>query len=248
MPPPKPEVSVEDDKLSFVRLEEAEDSPSTPSTAKVFKATGGQKQYPDFPLELTFRPSSDTILSDLSTYSNDRRNGRPTASFPAGERIPSLSPAPPRTWRGRLRAFWLHNKGLALVLLAQFFGGLMNVTTRLLELNGPHGEGMHPFQVSHSLRFLRQISRPPYTQSQTQANLKISPSITQILFARMSITVLCSCSYMWYASVPDAPFGARSIRWLLVLRGMGGFFGVFGLYCTSGLSMTSRRPSCLLDN
>jgi len=52
----------------------------------------------------------------------------------------------------------------------------------------------------------------------------------QILFARMSITVLCSLVYMWYKSTPDWPFGVKDVRWLLVFRGVGGFFGVFGLY------------------
>ena len=33
---------------------------------------------------------------------------------------------------------------MALVLLSQLFGGLMNVTTRLLETSG---SDMHPFQV-----------------------------------------------------------------------------------------------------
>lgn len=51
----------------------------------------------------------------------------------------------------------------------------------------------------------------------------------QILFARMIITVLASCFYMWYVQVPN-PFGTRGIRGLLVLRAAGGFFGVFGMY------------------
>ncbi|EEH06059.1 conserved hypothetical protein [Histoplasma capsulatum G186AR] len=51
----------------------------------------------------------------------------------------------------------------------------------------------------------------------------------QILFARMGITVLLSLLYMLYARVPH-PFGIRSIRPLLFLRGISGFFGVFGLY------------------
>lgn len=42
-------------------------------------------------------------------------------------------------------------------------------------------------------------------------------------------TVICSVIYMWYAKVPH-PFGIRSIRTLLVIRGVAGFFGVFGLY------------------
>jgi drug/metabolite transporter (DMT)-like permease len=45
----------------------------------------------------------------------------------------------------------------------------------------------------------------------------------------MSITALASYFYMWYTRVPS-PFGTREVRWLLVLRAVGGFFGVFGMY------------------
>lgn len=38
--------------------------------------------------------------------------------------------------------------------------------------------------------------------------------------------------YMWWTKTPHFPFGAREVRWLLVARGMGGFFGVFGMYCS----------------
>ncbi|OJJ83352.1 DMT family transporter [Aspergillus glaucus CBS 516.65] len=51
----------------------------------------------------------------------------------------------------------------------------------------------------------------------------------QILFVRMSITVIASYLYMWYAQVPD-PLGRRPVIGLLTLRAVGGFFGVFGLY------------------
>ncbi|KAL3480110.1 hypothetical protein BJX99DRAFT_221282 [Aspergillus californicus] len=51
----------------------------------------------------------------------------------------------------------------------------------------------------------------------------------QILFARMSITVLASYLYMWYAKVPQ-PFGNRSVLPLLLFRAAGGFCGVYGLY------------------
>jgi len=74
----------------------------------------------------------------------------------------------PGLWRERLKHSWIRNKGLALVLLAQVFGTLMNVTTRLLEMEGNEGtlmflslvgsrksqlimrilgKGYHPFQV-----------------------------------------------------------------------------------------------------
>jgi len=45
----------------------------------------------------------------------------------------------------------------------------------------------------------------------------------QILFARMSITTVCSCVYMYYNKVPHFPLGARDVRILLVARGVTGF-------------------------
>ncbi|KAK3392366.1 hypothetical protein B0T20DRAFT_360928 [Sordaria brevicollis] len=52
----------------------------------------------------------------------------------------------------------------------------------------------------------------------------------QILFARMSLTSLLSLLYMHYTRVPHAPWGRPEVRWLLVLRGVTGFFGIFPLW------------------
>jgi hypothetical protein len=49
----------------------------------------------------------------------------------------------------------------------------------------------------------------------------------------MSITLLLCCCYMWYMKTPYFPLGMKEVRWLLVARGFGGFFGVFGMYCKS---------------
>lgn len=46
----------------------------------------------------------------------------------------------------------------------------------------------------------------------------------------MSITVLLSLLYGFRTRIPNFPLGHPSVRGLLVLRGLGGFFGVFGLY------------------
>ncbi|GME49606.1 Drug/metabolite transporter [Neofusicoccum parvum] len=73
----------------------------------------------------------------------------------------------------------------------------MNVTTRILEVEGNNGKGYHPFQV---------------------------------LFARMGITLILSSLYVWWKKVEHAPLGQKDVRWLLALRGFGGFFGVFGMY------------------
>lgn len=53
-------------------------------------------------------------------------------------------------WRVRLHAAWLQSKGMAMVLLSQFFGASMNVMTQVLEVDGTHGRAMDPFQVSNS--------------------------------------------------------------------------------------------------
>jgi drug/metabolite transporter (DMT)-like permease len=52
----------------------------------------------------------------------------------------------------------------------------------------------------------------------------------QVLFARMSITTVVSLWYMWWQSVPNAPFGPREVWGLLAIRGIAGFFGIYGLW------------------
>ena len=183
--------------------------------------------YLDVPLQSTSARSSVTI-SDLSIYSADNENerhlgrlGRPL--LPLGvRRLPSRSPIPaPTSWKGKFEVFWAKNKGLALVTLAQLFGVMMNVTTRLLEMDGSHGAGMHPFQI---------------------------------LFARMTGTLILSCTYQWLARVEGAPFGPKEVRKLLIARGVGGFFGVYGMYCKhdehildrlyeQSLTVSSKIPS-----
>lgn len=113
------------------------------------KPAAQAKPYLDVPLQSTFARSSDTI-SDVSTYSPNNESERQTArliTVYGDSRLPSWSPVPLKTLKGRVRAFWITNKGLALVILAQLFGVMMNVTIRLLEMGGSHGPGMHPFQV-----------------------------------------------------------------------------------------------------
>jgi len=85
-------------------------------------------------------PSPDPSLLSIDD-SNNIRLGRNPDYDPVehGRRHASRSPAAPRTLRGKLRLSWVRNKGLALVLIAQLFGTLMNVTTRLLEIEGNDG-------------------------------------------------------------------------------------------------------------
>ena len=105
--------------------------------------------YLDVPLRNSFTRSSDSI-SLTSTYSADNSNERCTGRLHNAS-VSSRSPS--STWKGKCQAFWTANKGLALVILSQLFGMMMNVTIRLLEMDGRHGPGMHPFQVRSALYF-----------------------------------------------------------------------------------------------
>ena len=42
---------------------------------------------------------------------------------------------------------------------------------------------------------------------------------------RMSVTLIFSLVYLYWARIPHAPFGKKDVRGLLVARGTGGFFG-----------------------
>ncbi|KAL2020756.1 hypothetical protein VTK56DRAFT_7954 [Thermocarpiscus australiensis] len=52
----------------------------------------------------------------------------------------------------------------------------------------------------------------------------------QILFVRMSSTTVLSCLYMWWNSVPDFPLGPKGLRGVLIVRGITGFFGIYGMW------------------
>ena len=80
-------------------------------------------------------PSPDPSLISIDD-SNNIRLGRNLDYVPTHA---SQSLAPPRGLKGKLQVFWISNKGLALVLISQLFGTLMNVTTRMLEMEGNDG-------------------------------------------------------------------------------------------------------------
>ena len=127
-----------------------EDSPFKAGHGNPTDKMSNHQPYLDVPLQSDFARSSATF-SDISTYSADneieRRTGRLLA-VSSSRRLLSRSPAPsPRTWKQAFRLFWARNRGLTLVMLSQLFGVMMNVTIRLLEMNGTSGSGMHPFQV-----------------------------------------------------------------------------------------------------
>ena len=145
---------------STVRMKDTSTTPETaPCTILVEHRKDSHKSqssghHLDVPLQPAFVQVSDPS-SDDSLYTADNDNERRMCRLPnisPDGRLSSRSPAPSPTWRDKVVRFWTKNKGLALVCLAQLFGVMMNVTTRLLEMNGKHGPGMHPFEVSHVFR------------------------------------------------------------------------------------------------
>ncbi|MCJ1469713.1 hypothetical protein MMC07_008354 [Pseudocyphellaria aurata] len=52
----------------------------------------------------------------------------------------------------------------------------------------------------------------------------------QILFSRMALTSIFGSIYLRYLNIPHYALGAKGIRFALVIRGVAGFMGVYGLY------------------
>lgn len=95
------------------------------------------------------RPLSPDTLSNLSAEEFDQlgpRNDEPSVWLDGGHHM-TLRPSWTAKWQAKLHAIWVRNAGLFYMLLAQVFGVMMNVTTRLLEIEGNKGKGLHPFQV-----------------------------------------------------------------------------------------------------
>lgn len=181
---------------------------------------------PDSPLDITRgairAPSPNPSLLSIGDADSILRSHSP-GLIPAqqGYGHASRSPQVPRTLKSRVKIFWTTNKGLALVVIAQLFGTLMNVTTRMLEMEGNNGM-LH--SKPHSQDVVTFIS---------DASIGKGYHPFQILFARMFITVVCASLYMWYTATEHFPWGLREVRPLLIARGLTGFFGVFGMYCES---------------
>lgn len=207
---PHPEDFEDDDKFTARQPGELE--------AETSAKTGGNKQ--DGALNIARGaipvPSPDPSLLSIDDSNNIRYGRNPDYfSEQSGRRHASRSPGPPRRPKGKLQALWYKNKGVFLVLIAQFFGALMNVTTRLLEMEGNDGRTILQTEVYRPLNTRTGKGYHPF----------------HILFARMGITVACASLYMWYKKIEHFPWGMREVRPLLVARGLFGFFGVFGMYC-----------------
>ncbi|KAJ5660813.1 uncharacterized protein N7484_000185 [Penicillium longicatenatum] len=92
------------------------------------------QDHPDAPLPI--EQYSDDETRSLVTY-------EPYPIEDDETEVAAAASRPRHAAHAKLRLFWLKNKGMFLVLLAQMFGASMNVMTQLLEINS----SMHPFQI-----------------------------------------------------------------------------------------------------
>lgn len=53
----------------------------------------------------------------------------------------------------------------------------------------------------------------------------------------MALTSVFGSIYLRYLNLPHYALGAKEIRLALLLRGIGGFAGVYGLYCKSQIRL-----------
>lgn len=138
MPFPQHGTAEEQDK-------KADASNNEPSSGIIALLKPGPKSDQDT-LNVTFGggirvPSPDPSIISIDDLNNVRLGRNPDyLDVSDARRYASPSPAPrPPSFKGRLAASWSANKGLALVMISQMFGTLMNVTTRLLEREGNNG-------------------------------------------------------------------------------------------------------------
>jgi drug/metabolite transporter (DMT)-like permease len=120
-----------------------------PSTrASNLKQVDPQQSFLDVP---AFRPSLDSTyseLSELSIQSNElHHNIQPLIRTTSRENNNYKPTNPTSRFRAAWDSFLEVNYGALLVLASQGFGTGMTVSTRLLEIPGPHGAPMHPFQI-----------------------------------------------------------------------------------------------------
>ncbi|KAJ5160539.1 uncharacterized protein N7482_007543 [Penicillium canariense] len=117
--------------------------PETPSVPQIAHPSRSQPlttdaDHPDAPL-----PIEQPYRDDTSQPPYDQLVRYEPRPIDEDEDVAAEAARPRTAWRAKLRVFWLQNKGMFLVLMAQMFGASMNVMTQLLEIHS----SMHPFQV-----------------------------------------------------------------------------------------------------
>lgn len=118
----------------------AQPPPISNNDPRISHPPGQDQNHPDAPLPIESYHDDPLRESEPRPISVEAEDEDEEA-----EDALAAATRPRKAWLARLRVFWLRNKGMFLVLLAQMFGASMNVMTQILEIHS----SMHPFQVFH---------------------------------------------------------------------------------------------------
>ncbi|KAK2625119.1 hypothetical protein QTJ16_005488 [Diplocarpon rosae] len=138
----------------------------------------------------TYRSPSQAKTAEASLLDPEALRRLSVSTISSVGRPRSMSPHPhsiaaSRAWPASLWKFWTENQGMLLVTLSQLFGALMNVTTRLLELEG---EGMHPFQILFARQGLTAVFCTAWMWWQKTPDFPLGSRDTRALLCVRSIT------------------------------------------------------------
>ncbi|OIW27968.1 hypothetical protein CONLIGDRAFT_634299 [Coniochaeta ligniaria NRRL 30616] len=142
----------------------------------------GKPKYDDFASTKLNNGLLDPEAFRSLTASPYSETGGRLSPFSIRDEASSPIPYPtPQTWKSRTIAstlsFWRRNRGVILVALAQFFGALMNLSARLLELDG---EGMNPLQILFARMSLTTLFSCIYAYKTHVPDFPLGPKIRQV--------------------------------------------------------------------
>ncbi|KFA45895.1 hypothetical protein S40293_07556 [Stachybotrys chartarum IBT 40293] len=127
---------------------EHDDVSSWPSTKQGFNEAGDSQSLANVSTTLSpDAPGSKHTYASADPFSRLSISPGPSSRsspVPHGPYHGAAGHTPTQQRPSRLALFWARNMPAILVALSQFFGALMNLSARLLELEG---EGMHPAQI-----------------------------------------------------------------------------------------------------
>ncbi|KAK2736009.1 hypothetical protein FQN57_000902 [Myotisia sp. PD_48] len=148
-------ISVDLDQPSRI-FEPAPVSPTSLTIAARTNASGRESpflgRYADTPVPSP-SPVPSPGIPELSTNGAESSNLQqsselqPSHDSALADGVVAKLASTPFSLRQKFTDAWQQGKGMAMVMLSQLFGASMNVMTRVLELDGPHGPAMHPFQI-----------------------------------------------------------------------------------------------------
>ena len=152
---------------------------------------GSIKQY-----ELGKRAFLETVESPSTTATSVSSN---EGTVPPGRSRGGSLRRRARLWWGARAPkswgpFWKRNRGVVLVAGAQLFGSLMNLTARLLEL-----EGMHPFQILFARMLISAVIASGYMYKARVPDFPLGAREVRGLLIARGVTGFFGIYGMWYS-------------------------------------------------